>query len=130
MRKPRKVTADNDESDDYDVGYGRPPVRHRFKPGQSGNPKGRPKGRKKMGTLLEAVLSERVSIREGDKVRRVPRAEAMVRMLVMKATKGDAKAFATLITLSQQSGEFEKDPPPITCIRRIIVEPDGTQTEY
>src|SRR6266568_1866566 len=114
----------------YDVGYGRPPVRHRFKPGQSGNPKGRPKGRKKMGTLLEAVLSERVSIREGDKVRRVPRAEAMVRMLVMKATKGDAKAFATLITLSQQSGEFEKDPPPITYTRRIIVEPDGTQTEY
>lgn len=29
---------------DYRVGYGRPPRRHRLKPGQSGNPKGRPKG--------------------------------------------------------------------------------------
>ena len=28
----------------YDVGYGKPPASTRFKPGQSGNPKGRPKG--------------------------------------------------------------------------------------
>jgi hypothetical protein len=26
-----------------EVGYGKPPVQHRFKPGQSGNPRGRPK---------------------------------------------------------------------------------------
>ena len=76
-----------------------------------------------MGALLEAVLSELVSIREGYRVRRVPRAEAMVRMLVMKATKGDAKAIATLITLSQQSGEFEQDPAPIPYFRRIFVDP-------
>jgi len=28
----------------YDVGFGKPPVRSRFEPGQSGNPRGRPKG--------------------------------------------------------------------------------------
>ena len=27
----------------YRVGYGRPPKEYQFKPGQSGNPKGRPK---------------------------------------------------------------------------------------
>ena len=28
----------------YDVGYGKPPVEHQFKPGESGNVNGRPKG--------------------------------------------------------------------------------------
>jgi len=30
-------------SSDQKVGYGQPPLESRFKPGQSGNPKGRPK---------------------------------------------------------------------------------------
>ncbi len=32
---------------DYEVGYGKPPSRTRFRSGQSGNPRGRPKGTKK-----------------------------------------------------------------------------------
>ena len=31
------------ESKDYEVGYGRPPKEYQFKPGTSGNYKGRPK---------------------------------------------------------------------------------------
>ena len=34
----------------YSVGYGRLPTAMRFKPGHSGNPKGRPKGSKKFST--------------------------------------------------------------------------------
>ena len=32
------------KSPQYDIGYGKPPDKHRFKKGQSGNPGGRPKG--------------------------------------------------------------------------------------
>src|SRR6476620_3742801 len=83
----------------YGVGYGRPPVNTRFKSGQSGNSRGRPKGRKKMGDLIQDALSKRISIREGDTVRKISRREAIIRALISKAMKGDAKAFATLIDL-------------------------------
>jgi hypothetical protein len=83
MKTPESKSADGarEQSDDYEVGYKRPPVHIRFKPGRSGNPKSRPKGRKNMGTLTEDILSERIPIREGDKVRKVSKAEVLVRAL-------------------------------------------------
>ena len=47
-KPPKKSSGDG-------VGYCRPPKAHRFKPGQSGNPKGRPKG---VPTLQEAITRE------------------------------------------------------------------------
>jgi hypothetical protein len=114
----------------YEVGYGRPPVNTRFKAGQSGNPNGRPKERKKMAALLQDALDKRIPIREGGSLRNVSRAEAMILALITKALKGDAKACATLIALTQQSGEFERDPQRFEVIRRIIVDPDGREREY
>jgi hypothetical protein len=108
-----------------------PPALTRFKAGQSGNPKGRPKGRRKMGELLDAVLAEQITIREGDRFRKVSRAEAAVRALIQKAMRGDAKSCSMLLKLTQQSGEFEKNRLPYNLIRRIIVNPkDGSEVEY
>jgi Family of unknown function (DUF5681) len=46
-------------SSDYDVGYGKPPLEHRFKPGQSGNPKGRPsRAKRASGQLMRDLLIE------------------------------------------------------------------------
>jgi hypothetical protein len=36
----------------YQVGYGRPPAKSRFKKGTSGNPRGRPKHSKNMKTII------------------------------------------------------------------------------
>jgi hypothetical protein len=41
----------------YSVGYGRPPKHTRFKPGRSGNPKGRPRGSRNLSTEMQKVLT-------------------------------------------------------------------------
>src|SRR5207244_10457945 len=55
----------------YEVGYGRPPQHSRFKPGQSGNIKGRPKGSKSLKAILEEALSSSVTITENGVLKKV-----------------------------------------------------------
>jgi hypothetical protein len=93
----------------YTVGYCRPPVHSRFKPGQSGNPKGRAKGSLNLRTILKQVSNEQILIREGDRPRRMSRMEALVRTTFSRAFKGDPKALASLILLARQTGLTESD---------------------
>ncbi len=52
------------EAADYEVGYCRPPLATRFRPGQSGNPRGRPKGSRNLRAVVKAVAGELVEIRK------------------------------------------------------------------
>ena len=77
---------------DDNVGYGRPPKEHQFKPGRSGNPKGRPKGSKNEATIWRDVLSKRIPIREGGTSRKVSVLEAMIMKYIERALNDDVKA--------------------------------------
>ena len=79
-------------SDDYDVGFGRPPKHTRFEKGRSGNSKGRPKGKKNLKTELEEELMERIVVREGGKARKVSKQRAILKGQAAKAAQGDTKA--------------------------------------
>ena len=83
----------------YGVGYGKPPKHTRFKPGRSGNPKGRPKGTKNLKADLTEELSERISVSEGGKPKKLSKQRALVKSLTAKAIKGDARAISTIINL-------------------------------
>ena len=85
----------------YEVGYGKPPVASRFKPGQSGNLKGRPEGSRnkvlgpKEERLRDIVLAEAyrpIKVNEGKKQISVPMAEAIVRGLAVNAARGQLRA--------------------------------------
>jgi hypothetical protein len=106
------------------VGYKRPPVHTRFNPGQSGNPSGRAKGCQNLQTLFKKILNEQISLREGLRVRKVSKAEAVLRGLVIGALKGEARSVDTVFRLAEKIGQFEQkneQQASITEIRRIIV---------
>ena len=78
------------------VGYGSPPEHSRFKPGQSGNPSGRAKGSENLKTLFNRILDEEISLRDGADVKKVSKAEALMRGVVVGALKGDPRNMAML----------------------------------
>lgn len=89
--------------DDDEVGYGRPPKKHRFKPGQSGNPGGRPKKEKPgqdLRTILDRIGNEEVEIGG----RTMTLREVELRALQHKAAKGDVQASRHLMKLREQAG--------------------------
>ena len=85
---------------DYEVGYGRPPSRTRFRKGQSGNPRGRPKGARNLATDLAEELGEVIEVRENGTVRRISKQRAMVKSLAAQTLKGNARATAQLFSLA------------------------------
>lgn len=81
----------------YEVGYKKPPAATRFKPGRSGNPKGRPNGTKNFATDLTEELQERIVVRDGGKEKKISKQRALIKATVAKALRGETRAAQVLI---------------------------------
>jgi hypothetical protein len=97
--------------DGYDVGYGRPPRHTQFKPGQSGNPRGRPKGAKSEADILNALLNRKITIQERGRARQITVMEGAYRAITQNALKGDLKAAAFLFNRKAQIDQAVAAPP-------------------
>jgi hypothetical protein len=105
----------NDECTPTPVGYRHPPTHSRFKPGQSGNPKGRPKKPPTLRADLADVLSEPVRAGEGDEVICITRQRALVKKLAAMGLEGNMKAVNIIVALCSQEPEEDRceEPDPI-----------------
>jgi Family of unknown function (DUF5681) len=120
---PRKMGDNGNHSDpdgDYDVGYGRAPEQTRFKPGVSGNPKGRPRHDRdgQLNDMLEKELYRPIRIKQNNLTTSIPALQASMRNLMMSAAKGDpAAVMAALKTAGSLDQEREANRarnPPLT----------------
>lgn len=112
-------------SDAYEVGYGRPPKASQFKPGQSGNPKGRPRRSRNLKTDLEQELRATVTVREGGREIRVSKQRAMVKGLIAKAVQGEPKAIDKLVDLIDRllaEREEHQSSAPVTAEEREVID--------
>ena len=96
--QPRALPA----APSYDVGYRKPPVQTRFKPGQSGNPKGRPKPQASLAQSLRKALFRKIKITENGEVKSIPFLDAMMMSMTAKALKGHTQTLKLLISLTEQ----------------------------
>jgi hypothetical protein len=111
------------------VGYCKPPVHTRFKKGQSGNPKGRRKGQRNVHTVVDEALSQRITIREGNRTRSVTKLDAVILTMVTAALKGDTKAQAQLITLLRSLG-MTGEPPEAPTQEPFTTDDQGLIADY
>jgi hypothetical protein len=83
---------------DDDIGHGRPPKKSQFKPGVSGNPKGRPKRKPAdVSEIIKNTLNAPIQIRNQGRTKTVTRTEVGLKKLVDNAVRGDLTAAATLL---------------------------------
>jgi hypothetical protein len=98
MAKDEDPAAKNGAAE-YEVGYGKPPKSTQFKPGQSGNPKGRSRGSKNLKTDLAEELSEKIVVHEGGSSHSISKQRAVVKTLITNTLKGDARAATSLLSM-------------------------------
>jgi Family of unknown function (DUF5681) len=89
---------------DNNVGYGKPPKRTQFKPGQSGNPSGRPKGARNFRTDLLEELAEPITVKDDGRDVTVSKQRACIKTLVAAAIGGNARACEGLLAICAKFG--------------------------
>ena len=104
----KEVTAQAESTapKQYEVGYGKPPKKTQFKPGQSGNPKGRTKGSKNgIYTYIQRELNSSITLTDGS---HITKEQGLARQLTNKALRGDIQSQKLLFNIHQKGQRKDK----------------------
>jgi len=102
MKKPSSTAADSS----FEVGYGKPPKANQFPKGRTGNPRGKRQGEENTISAFKRIVSKRVRINDGEKVRTITLAEAVILKNYNAALQKDSFAMSNIYRLAEESGEF------------------------
>jgi hypothetical protein len=104
----------DDDGGGYSVGYRKPPKHTQFKPGQSGNPRGRMSVFGNFEADLLDELATEISVRENGIERKVSKQRAIITTLVTAAISGNMRACGALLSILARAlpSRTENDPEP------------------
>jgi hypothetical protein len=100
---------------DEEIGYRKPPKKHRFPKGKSGNPNGRPPKKvapkRSLTEIIEHVLDEELEFEIRGVTKRITYREMICRQLLEKAAEGDKSALQLLYGVEKhRQPSFEPTP--------------------
>lgn len=104
---------DDNEQNDYEVGYKKPPRSSQFKEGSSGNPRGRAKSPLNFDDQLMKEFGSFMTINENGRPVRVSKREVMIKQTLNQAIKGNPQAIRLSIDIFLQAlaREAQRNPP-------------------
>ena len=120
----QSLTAKGEAS--YEVGNKKPPKEFQFKPGQSGNHKGRPKGSKSFEAKVQKELEKKVTVNKNGKSVKMSKLDVGVTRLVDRFMSGDLKSTAIIIGLGKKN---EKPKAGDEVVEETVL-PDKANLEF
>jgi hypothetical protein len=90
----------------YDVGYGKPPKANQFRKGRTGNPRGKKRGEENLISAFKRHVLKQVKIKDGDQVRTITLAEAVILKNYSAALQKNSLAMSNIYRLAEDAGEF------------------------
>lgn len=116
MKKPQMTPTAS-----YDVGYRKPPKANQFRKGRTGNPRGKRRGEENLVSAFKRHVLKRIKIRDGDQVRTITLAEAVILKNYSAALQKNPFAMGNIYRLAEECGEFVDRTDPKQVGRPLAV---------
>lgn len=100
---PRRGSISDDK-----VGKCRPPRDKQWKPGQSGNPRGRRKGSKNRKTIVRAAERKTITVTKGGRARKMTFTEIGLEHLQQAVARGDLKAYYEYLAILERYSDRDE----------------------